>query len=72
MKILINKMVEASQIENTTEALSPNSLKARPPFPTVGSFNPNALILSYLDYAEEIFELLNLLSSNAKKYGEVH
>ena len=65
-------MVENSEIIECTEALSPNSLKARPPFPMLPSFNPNALILSYLAYLEEIHELLNLLSQNAQKYGDVH
>ena len=52
--------------------LSPNSIKAKPPFPPLASFNPSALVLGYLAYTEEALELLNLLSTNAKKYGEVH
>ena len=66
-------MVEQTQPDANTELLlSPNSIKAKPPFPPLPSFAPNALVLGYLAYAEEVSELLNLLSSNAKKYGEVH
>ena len=43
-----------------------------PPFTALQSFNAAALVLSYLDYQEDIEPLLNRLSHNARAYYVKH
>ena len=42
-----------------------SSLKVRPPFPKLGAFNVDAIVLSFVGYEDEVFALLKLLSRNA-------
>ena len=49
-----------------------NLIKIKAPFPLLPSFTVGAIVLSYLDYADEIFSLLNLLCKNTGNYAEKH
>ena len=44
------------------------SIKVNPPFTNLGSFLLNAEILSYWDYADEIWDLLMELNHNSRLY----
>ena len=44
----------------------------QPPFPALQSFNASALILSYIDYQENVEPLLNSLSHNPRAYYVKH
>ena len=39
--------------------------RVKPPFPALPGFSLDALILSFLGYADEVAQLLNLLNVNA-------
>ena len=48
------------------------ALKVIPPFPRLPVFNVAALILSYINFNDEVISLLNTLSKNAYVYGKSH
>ena len=43
-----------------------------PPFPALPSFNCSATILSFVDYDDEVKDLLKLLSHNTRNYYTKH
>ena len=46
--------------------------KIKPPFTSLSSFNISAIVLSYLDFADSVGELLALLSRDSRNYVVSH
>ena len=60
------------EIEVLADSSSEPETKVRPPFPNLAIFNVSALVLAYAAYADDVSELLNLLSHSSRKYNLEH